>query len=273
MLNAVSAETDVVLANGDDESGLIHYRDPSSASHTHESTVTKTLKQRLENAFFGEDPQDILERQPYGDLATLEYGVIVLVDMFHDDTIKVLRDGGDPNNQEDYDIVNAGLTEMLGSFCMYKTIESEGGCIGVLGTQPIYTGNDVHQKVLDLVSLTESLEDTEAYKYVQVIVGSTTFPETNGEVVSCAYTFGSVQALLPYNTIMSNKAMYGFAKLNSLITKEDVALLSCNGYTCIVPSIRRGFVPFISVSYSKQTTVMTSKPHNIRISQHITFCH
>lgn len=257
MANAVGSETNVAFSDGDSESHLIYQRDPSSASYTAPSVsgipgivgVSDLLKAKLQSALFGDDQDDIANRTPYGDLAILEYGVITLVDMFHDD---------DPE-----------FTEMLGSFCLNKTTELGSGCIGVIGTKNIYSTQDPHQRALDLVSLTASLDDMEAYKYVQVIVGHTTFPESNGDSVSCAYTFGAMQALLSYNTMMSNKQMYGIGKLNFLLTKEDVALLSSNGYTCIVPSIRRGFVPYYSVSYSKDTASASGRPHNIRISQHI----
>jgi hypothetical protein len=257
MANAVSTETNVVFSDGDAEANLIQQRDPASSSYAGQASgvdgmldTTGLLKNKLQTALFGDDPDSIAERIPYGDLAMLEYGVIVLVDMFHDDDTE--------------------FTEMLGSFCLNKTVDFESGCVGVIGTKNVYSSDDPHQRALDLVSLTESLEDTEAYKYVQVVVGHTTFPETNGESVSCAYTFGAVQALLSYNTMMSNKQMYGLSKLNFLLTKEDVALLSANGYTCIVPSIRRYFVPYFSTSYSKDTSSATGRPHNIRISQHIT---
>jgi hypothetical protein len=256
MMNAVSTETNVVFTDGDDEANFVFERDPSSLSYANPTDLNAdggslmiSLKAKLANALFGEDPDNVAGRLPYGDLASMQYGIIVLVDMFHDD--------------------DAEITEMLGSFCMNKTLEMEVGCIGVIGTRNLYADDDVHQRALDLVSLTESLADTEAYKYVQVIVGHTTYPESNGESVSCAYAFGAIQAMLPYNTMMSNKAIYGIRNLNFALSKEDVALLSGNGYTCIVPSIRRGFVPFYSNSYSKDSTAATSRPHNVRISQHI----
>jgi hypothetical protein len=248
-MNAVSDAMAVNFSGGNSESYLIHDRNPDSLSQTDTAHITSLLKEKLKVVLFGGDAADILERIPNGELATLEYGVIVLVDMFHND---------DPE-----------YTEMLGSFCMNKTNEYETGCVGVLGIQPWYTSDNIHQNVLDLVSLTQSLEDKEAYKYVQVIVGDTVHPTTQGIYISTAYAFGAVQSLLPYNTMMSNKQIYGITKLNSEITKEDIALLSSNGYTCIVPSIRKGFVPYYSVSYSKNTTAASSRPHNIRISQHI----
>jgi hypothetical protein len=68
---------------------------------------------------------------------------------------------------------------------------------------------------------------------------------------------------------MSNKSIKGFGKLNFEISKEDVALLTANGYICIVPSIRRGFVPYYASSYSKDKESAMTKPHNLRTSQYV----
>jgi hypothetical protein len=127
----------------------------------------------------------------------------------------------------------------------------------------------VHNHVLDLVSLSESLVDLEAYKYVQVIVGHTEYPESDNSSVSMAYGYAATQASLPYYTMMSNKGISGVGKLNFALSKEDVALLTSNGYTCIVPSIRRGFVPYYASSFSKDKDSLAGKPHNLRISQYV----
>ncbi len=68
---------------------------------------------------------------------------------------------------------------------------------------------------------------------------------------------------------MTNKTIAGLGKLTFEISKEDVALLSANGYTCIVPSIRRGFVPYYASSYSKDIESVVSRPHHLRISQYV----
>jgi hypothetical protein len=259
LTNLVDGPTSITFTGGQIESHLIHSRNPLNQDFKDVNDVTPLLKEKLKKALFGEDPTDILERQPNSDLGILGYGVLALCDMFHDD---------DPE-----------YTEMLGSFCLHKTKEIGSGCIGVIGTQPIYPDNNllpvnfdsiVHQRMADLVSLTESLEDNESYKYVQVIVGHANYPQAGIESMSLAYGFAATQSSLPYYTMMSNKSINGVSKLNYEISKEDVALLSANGYTCIVPSIRRGFVPYYSTSYSKDKLSPTARPHNIRISQHIT---
>lgn len=269
LLNLVSNPTDVIFSGGQSESQLIHSRNPLSNDHSDSSIITPIIKTKIETALFGEDSRDVSEREPSSELGILPYGVIVLCDIFHDDTIH------DATTNTD---VNAGFTEMLGAFCLNKTKEAGKGCIGVIGTRPIYpdTADDpmdfndvIHQRAVDLLNITGSIQDTEAYKYVQVIVGHTYYPQSSMESISLAYAYGATEALLPYNTIMSNKSIVGVTKLNYEMTKEDVALLSANGYTCIVPSIRKGFVPYYSVSYTKDTGSLTSRPHNIRISQYV----
>lgn len=260
LLNMVDTVTEVMFKGGESEEEFINSRDPLSASPKDAATVVSLLKERLELSLFGEDPLDALERQPMSHLGALHCGVIALCDMYHDD---------DPE-----------LTEMLGSFCMNKTKEVGFGCIGVIGTKPIYSpfadegdvvdmDEVIHARVLELVSLSESLEDKEAYKYVQVVVGQTVYTESEESSISLAPAYAATQAQLPVETMMSNKAITGVGKLNSYLNKEDVALLTANGYICTVPSIRRGFVPFYATSYSKDKESLMAKPHLLRISQYV----
>ena len=258
--NMVDAVTEVMFEGGSTEESLINHRDPSSDETTDPTVIVPLLKQRLESALFGDDPEDIEKRLPNNHLGILNYGVITLCDMYHDD---------DPE-----------LTELLGSFCLNKTKETDFGCIAVIGTKPIYPevvdegetidfNETVRTRVLELVSLSESIEETEAYKYIQVVVGDSIYPESNGRYVSLAHAYAATQAQMPYYTMMTNKAIRGFGKLNYDISKEDIALLSSNGYTCIVPSIRRGFVPYYATSFSKDKDSTLQRPHNVRISQYV----
>lgn len=256
----VDDTVEVMFEGGLTEEHLITSRDPLSETTTDASAIIPLLQERLEYALFGYDIQDIADRHPNNNLGMLNCGVITICDMYHDD--------------------NSDLTEILGSFCKNKTDETGYGCIGVIGTRPIYPANPdegeeidyahiVKTSVIELQALSDSLTDKEAYKYVQVVVGHTIYPESNGEHVSLAYAYAASQAQYPYYTMMSNKAISGFGKLNYDITKEDVALLTSNGYTCIIPSIRRGFVPYYATSFSKDKESIMAKPHHLRISQYV----
>lgn len=274
----VDVETDVSFKGGDDEANFISSRDPLSTTPTSDVVIAPALKERLQIALFGENPDNIEDRQPESQLGAMHFGVITLCDMYHDDI--ELDEQGEEQNLE--------LTEMLGSFCLNKTKSIGYGCIGVIGTKPIFTNVidsgdteygdmaevedfdvTVHNRVLNLIDLSESLLDLEAYKYVQVIIGHTKYAKSKESSISLAYGYAATQAQIPYHTMMSNKGIGGVGKLNFEISKEDVALLSSNGYTCIVPSIRRGFVPFYASSFSKDRDSLASKPHNLRISQYV----
>ena len=263
--NSVDAPTEVLFKGGEAEAHLIHSRDPLSESPTIDVAITPVLKERLQQALFGENSDDINERVPNSSLGVLHFGVIALCDMYHDD-VETDEEGGERN---------AGFTEILGSFCMNKTKEIGFGCVGVIGTKPIYPedfvelSDTVHARAIELASLSESMEDLEAYKYVQVIVGHTEYPESDETSIPLAYGYAATQALLPYYTMMTNKSILGAGKLNFALNKEDIALLTANGYTCIVPSIRRGLVPYYASSFSKDKNSLASKPHNLRISQHV----
>lgn len=260
LANLVELPSDVLFTGGSEEEHYLNYRDPMSLQARDAGTVVPLLKARLQTALFGEDAEDILERKPSSELGVLPYGAIVLCDLFHDD--------------------DAELTEMLGAFCRNKTQEMGFGSIGVIGVRPIYPEvvdegesvdfrETVHGRVLELAALSQSLPDTEAYKYVQVVVGHAGYATSTESAVSVAYAYAAVQANALPQVMMSNKALPGFGKLNYEITKEDIALLTANGYICTVPSVRRGFVPFYAISYSKEKDSLLAKPHNLRISQHV----
>jgi len=256
----VDIETDLMFQGGLTEAEYINHRDPLGEQVTIDAQVVPMLKERLKTALFGIDPDAQRERDPGGELGVLPFGVITVCDLFHDDDVEV--------------------TEMLGSFCKNKTEGMGVGCMGVVGTKPIFPtvvdegdevdfDEDVQMRILELTSLTDFMADEESLSYVQVIVGQTEYVESDTSSISLAYAYAAAQAQYSYNTIMSNKRLEGVGNLKFDLSKEDVALLTANGYICIVPSIRRGFVPYYSTSYSKNQDSVLSKPHHIRISQYV----
>lgn len=258
----VDIASEVLFTGGNSEEHYLNYRNPTNPQARDEEVVVSLLKAQLEVALFGEDLRDIAERKPSSELGVLPFSVIVLCDMFHDD--------------------NPELTEMLGSFCLNKTQEVGFGCIGVLGNRPIYAEvmdegesmaftETVETRLLELAALSQSLEDQEAYKYVQVVIGHTGYLESTEEAVPVAYAYAAVQANADSHVMMSNKRLAGFGKLNYQLSKENIALLTANGYICTVPSVRRGFVPFYAISYSKDKASLLAKPHNLRTSQYVSY--
>lgn len=256
LANMVSTAVETVFSGGLSESNLVTVRNPSASTFTSNDYIFPALKTRLEKAFFGGDALDIQERQPNSNLGMLHCGVIAVCDMYHDD--------------------NPEFTEILASFCLNKQKETGSGCIGVIGTKPIYPDDvynllDVEGYVSNLVSISEATVDMEAYQCVQVVPGQVSYPESDEEIVSLAYGYAATQAKFPYYTMMSNKPIHGLGKLNIEFSKEDIALLTANGYTCIVPSIRKGNVPYYSASYSKDKESIMSRPHNLRIAQYVSY--
>lgn len=110
--------------------------------------------------------------------------------------------------------------------------------------------------------------DPDALYYVQVVVGDGRLINVD-RVISNAYSYAATQALIPYHASMTNKSLSGISKIHWKFRKEDIATLSGNGYTCIVPSIRKGIVAFSSISYGKKDASVLSKPQYLRLAQNV----
>lgn len=204
------------------------------------------VKEELNIALFGEDVEDQAAYTPNSMLGMLDFGVIVLADIFYDN---------DP-----------AFAKMLGEFCLNKQIETGSGCIGIIGTKPLL-GTSLEDKKAQLLALSD-LEDGEWRNYLQVIVGESLVYESVYSM-SNAYSYAGTQARNPYYIMMSNKPLDGIRKLEYQFSKEDVDSLSANGYTCIVPSVRKGYVPYLAVSHSKDTASPMSRPHCVRIANYV----
>lgn len=243
MMNVVSTQTFINFDEGSDEEEFFIDRTIENPSDYYSAT----MKQRLIETLFGSDPDDQAEFVPNGSLSILNYGVIVLADMFHDES-------------QDY-------ADLLGNFCLNKSKMTDSGCIGVIGTSPLYDTSDtsILAKVDNLNSIASIAEVAEQDKYVQIVVGDS-FYSNDMPLIPNAYSYAGAQSFYPYSIMMTNKKISGFGYLNWQISKEDIALLLANGYICIVPSIRRGFVPYQSSTYYKDKTSPMSKPHCVRIS-------
>lgn len=252
MSNLTTTAMDVAFTGGSSDSNYV----PDRSGSADMDWVSSLLKEKLKVALFGEDVLDQDERMPNSELGFLHFGVIALVDMFHDD---------DPE-----------FTEMLGSFCLNKTKVNGFGCIGVIGTKPIYEEDGVSMKdavsarVQEWLAHGPAVPAPEAMNYVQVVVGDTQLPESNGRVVSVAYAYAATQAAIPYYVMMTNKSI-GIGSLRYTLGKEDVETLTAKGYICVVPSVRRGLVPYRATTFTSEKNSLLSKPHHIRISQFITY--
>lgn len=251
----------VLFTGGDTESDLILNRT------TDVTSKIATLETKLKEALFGGDPDDQEAGEPNSLLGLMDYGVICLVDMFHDDPAK--------------------FSKLLATFCQNKSKQGGAGCIGVIGTAPIF-GTITDQVITNKVQLLNSkapnkgvsvdvpVEDTYLAKpisYIQIVTGDTTISSILGETVSpvsLAYAYAATQAFLPYNTIMSNKSLAGISNLNYEFSKKDVEDLLANGYISIVSSIRKGFVPYNAITAIGNGISMMKAPSVVRITQVVT---
>ena len=73
--------------------------------------------------------------------------------------------------------------------------------------------------------------------------------------------------LLPYLS-STNKEIKEISTFFTRFNKEQLASLTSNGYTCIVPSIRKGHVAYKSVSFIGNQTLIASKPHYSRSARY-----
>lgn len=263
---------DIMFSGGDEDVSPIHERGPGG-TFSDEDEVTYSLKPQIERALFGDDIKDIRARNPEGELGSIDYAVLCICDIAHED---------DPE-----------YAEMISQFAKRKTEETNMGCVAVIGTRPViletvYYSEDEGGKIQstplnddeawletrehskELEELSNSRILTDSYPYIQVVDGYLRYIEIDAEFLSAAYAYAATQASLPFQTIMTNKGLSGSSTLSIQKSKEDIAMLSDSGYICIIPSVRRGIVPYRSVSYGWNSESLVSKPHNMRISQYVT---
>lgn len=229
------------------------------------SSQLTTLDQRLKDALFGEDLDDQVAYEPNSMLGLLEYGVICLVDMFHDDPVS--------------------FTNSLAMFCQNKGATEGAGCIGVIGVTPLFdtSATGIASKVLSLRTKSPSkgstapvpvdIQAASPMSYIQIIIGDTNLSSIIGQTVlptSVCYSYAAAQALLPYYNSMTNKSLQGINYINYEFEKKDVEDLSSNGYISIVSSIRKGFVPYRSVTAIGNKDRMLASPSVVRITQQVT---
>ncbi|BCO16157.1 hypothetical protein_gp104 [Bacillus phage vB_BceM_WH1] len=154
--------------------------------------------------------------------------------------------------------------QKLEDFAQEKSVVSDVGCTIVVGTEPITTVTN--ESVADKKDALMSVEKGK-YPHVQVVVGEGYF-EIDGPMISMASAYGALLGTIKHNIIPTNKKLEGILGLNYELSQKYVASLSSNGYICIVPSIRKGYVPFYATIFSS-TKETSNKPHIIRTIQYL----
>jgi hypothetical protein len=259
------------LEGGSSEANMI----PDRGAHGDITATIASLKDRLNLALFGSDVDNQKNFVINSDLGLLDYGVICLVDMFHDD--------------------GADFTKTLSSFCQSKSIELNSGAVGVIGVKPIFAEPEqpvsdkaISDKYVSLLGIAPTMlpagagqigieNDTSlssVYSYVQIVIGDTYIGNEftmTPEPLSLSYAYAAIQAYLPSQTNMANKGLPGISQLNYEFSKENIDSLLANGYISIVRSIRKGLVPYQAVTgIGRKSNSLLRNPSVVRVSHLVT---
>ncbi|UOE58088.1 hypothetical protein [Cytobacillus oceanisediminis] len=171
-----------------------------------------------------------------------------------------------------YEKAPAALTSIFGEFAKAKTEEQNLFCSVIIGSdyfsgprldeneEDTYTG-----AVLALLDYKNQLAEGTYLQHIEVVLGSQDAINAEKGAVSCAASYASMRfSQLKFYESATNK---GLPTVGSLLSKEleqdEVAKLSGSGYICIVPSIKKGFVPFSSKNLYSQYPLF-SKPNYLR---------
>lgn len=172
-----------------------------------------------------------------------------------------------------YEKAPVDLIHILGGFAKSKTEEQAVFCSVVLGSDYFSEarfseeGQDTYaEPIQSLLAIPSTIAGEASYlEHVEVVVGMQDSINPGQIVMPCAPTYAFMRYTLPnfYISATNNQLLH----INTLFSKElkqnEVANLSSSGYICIVPSIKKGFVPFSSKSLYPQNT-LHSKPHYLR---------
>lgn len=171
-----------------------------------------------------------------------------------------------------YDEAETELAEIVGRFARSKTREQAIFCSAVLGTSAFRTtrygaeGEDRYaEEIQRLMDKAATDRSQDYWKHIEVIVGSENVASPDIEALSCAGDYAFMRYRLPsYHMSATNKEIKHIGTLfNEELQKDEVAKLITSGYICIVPSIRRGFVPYASKNLLSSDTLQNS-PHVLR---------
>lgn len=252
----------VELSGGSNESEFITDREANKSE----------LNSRLLTALFSSSAYDQEEHMVNSDLGMMDFGIISVDCLYHDDDLK--------------------LEETMGKFCLQKSNDIGKGCIAVIGVKPLEepTVESVTDKTRELVLLSRGrgvsapgagsseafvLEETVAStweSHIQVVIGDGIRYSVDGlsELrVSLSSAYAGLQSSLAINASTTNKQLSGFDHLSYELDKENIDNLLGNGYISIIRSIRKGFVPYSETTYVRNTSSILRNPSAIRVSHYV----
>lgn len=160
---------------------------------------------------------------------------------------------------------------VLSKFCESKTTEQSSFCSGLIGS--FYFADreaDNSEGIQDLVAKGNKGRTESYYIHGEVVVGTQFAHIREEEFMPVVASYAAMRYLSPVHIASTNKEISTISTLLSSFRKEDVAMLTSNGYTCIVPSIRKGHVAFKSVNFIENQRLISSRPHYSRSIYHYT---
>ena len=162
------------------------------------------------------------------------------------------------------------IAEIMGKYAESKSNEQNSFCSVVIGSMFFkeeesedYLYSPMIQQLID----TKAISNEEYYSHVEIVIGVEQADERNAKI-PVATRFASSRYLLPIAISATNKEIADINTLFSRLRKEDIASLAASGYTCIIPSIRRGHVAYKSISFLADNNLIMSKPHYGRASRY-----
>lgn len=131
---------------------------------------------------------------------------------------------------------------------------------------PFFERDNFISQLKSLFSLQERIESS--FKHLQIVVGENI--DNEGNILPAALFYGGLYLTESIHSPLMNKKLEGFIKINTELTKPLVASLITNGYICIVPSIRKGFVSTRAQSLFYNTGTIMGNFYHFRILSFIT---
>ncbi|MES9681828.1 hypothetical protein ABWK22_02685 [Gottfriedia acidiceleris] len=172
-----------------------------------------------------------------------------------------------------YEKAPTDLATIFGGFAKSKTGEQSIFCSVVLcsdqfsGSRYSEDGEDTYKEQVQLLldKALNNIEETSYLEHVEVVVGVQNSVNAKYQSMPAAANYACMRYSLPnFYTSATNKQLLHLNALQSSELKQvEVANLTSSGYICIVPSIKKGFVPFSSKNLYPQNT-LHAKPHYLR---------
>ncbi|MEX3713554.1 hypothetical protein ABFV99_14215 [Cytobacillus horneckiae] len=173
-----------------------------------------------------------------------------------------------------YESAPEQLTSILGKFASSKTDEQTVFCSVVLGSdyfsEERYSeeNEDLYEEqVENLLSKSPYLSEGVGnhLRHIEVVVGMQDSIDARRPNMQCASTYACMRYSQDdfYNSATNKQLFHINNLLGTELKQDEVAKLSSSGYICIVPSIKKGFVPLSSKNLYPQNSIH-SKPHYLR---------